>query len=329
MLLDQGYKFHVQFHITNRCNLRCKHCYEEKNCTVVEWKYEDFKNAISKLWEAFEKWGVQGEISLIGGEPTLHPQFYDMVRYLKERGDVCDISVLTNGTLVNNVFLDEMVANNCFVQVSIDGISAERHDFIRGEGNYNRTMEGIDLLHKRQIPLSVHYVLSKKTTPLNEEFFVDLLRKGVRQIAFSRLVPFGNASMNDMLNKNETKETFEFIEKMRIKYEPQGLYFSNSRPLWCNFGHEGKCPVAYQTITVLENGDLMPCRRLPIVLGNIMNDSFYKIWYTSEILENIRDRKKIEKCGSCKKVDLCGGARCIAYAVSGNYMGEDPQCWLI
>ena len=135
--------------------------------------------------------------------------------------------------------------------------------------------------------------------------------------------------MKDMLSKDETKETFEFIEKMRNKYEKQGLYFSNSRPLWSNFGHEGKCPVAFQTITVLENGDLMPCRRLPIVIGNILKDSFYKIWYTNEVLEDIRNRRKIEKCGSCKNLDLCGGARCIAFAVSGNYMGEDPQCWLL
>lgn len=329
MLIEQGYRFHVQFHITNRCNLKCKHCYEDKNCNVIDWAYEDFVIAISKLWSAFEKWGVKGEISLIGGEPTLHPRFYDMIHYLRQRGDVYGISVLTNGTLVDDRFVREMQENNCFVQVSIDGVSEEKHDFIRGEGNYKRTIEGIEMLHEFDIPLSVHYVLSKKTVPLNAVFFDNLVSKGVGQIAFSRLVPFGNANKEDMLSKEEIRTVFEFIEEMRCKYEGTGLYFSNTRPLWCNFGHEGKCPVAFQTITVLENGDLMPCRRLPIVLGNIKSDSFYKIWYTHEVLENIRNRKSIVKCGSCENVDICGGARCIAYAVSGDYMGEDPQCWLI
>lgn len=329
MILEQGYKFHVQFHITNRCNLRCKHCYEEKKCKIVEWDYNEFVEAISKLWTAFEKWGVKGEISLIGGEPTLHPRFYDMIHYLRNRGDVCGISVLTNGTLVDDHFVEEMKRNNCFVQVSIDGVSEEKHDEIRGKGNYLKTMNGIDKLHVVAIPLSVHYVLSKNTTPLAESFFDMLLHKGVSQIAFSRVVPFGNANIEDMLDKTETKETFEFIETMRLKYEKKGIYFSNTRPLWCNFGHEGKCPVAYQTITVLENGDLMPCRRLPIVLGNLKNDSFYKVWYTNEVLENIRNRKKIKKCGTCKNNEICGGARCIAYATSDDYMGEDPQCWLI
>ena len=47
-----------------------------------------------------------------------------------------------------------------------------------------------------------------------------------------------------------------------------------------------------------------------------------------EVLENIRNRKNIDKCGSCAYLDECGGARCIAYALTGNYMAKDPQCWI-
>lgn len=327
--MTEGYRFHVQFHITNRCNLKCQHCYEGKIGHIVEWDEKEFELVINKLWSCFEKWGVKGEISLIGGEPTLHPNFYEMVNYLRGRGDVHGISILTNGVEIDSRFVDEMVKNDCFVQISIDGISPKKHDAIRGEGNYRKTMENVKKMKAAGLELSAHYVLSKKTIPLSSEFFENLLQNGISQVAFSRLVPFGNASPIDMMSKTETHETFDFIEKMREIYEPQGLRFLNTRPLWCNYGHEGKCPVGFQTITILENGDVLPCRRLPIILGNIKEENFYKIWYTSEVLENIRNRKNIKTCGNCKNIDNCGGARCIAYSLTGDYLAEDPQCWII
>lgn len=329
MLLDEGYRFHVQFHITNQCNLCCKHCYEGHSSSRIEWDYDEFVTAIDKLWSCFHKWEVLGEISLIGGEPTMHPRFNDMVRYLHGRGDVHGISILTNGVRISPDFIQVAKENDCHIQVSIDGATAEGHDFIRGKGNYHRTLENSKRMADEGLSLSAHYVLSKYTIPIQEDLFFKLLDNGITQIAFSRLVPFGNASKNEMLSSDEMKNVFTWIEQMRQKYEPRGLYFGTTRPLWCLVGHEGKCPVAHQTITILEDGTILPCRRLPIPLGNIKTDSFYKVWYTSEILEDIRNRTHIDTCGSCAYLEKCGGARCIAYATTGDYMAKDPQCWLI
>ena len=329
LILEEGYRFHVQFHITSKCNLNCKHCYEGNVCDHTEWSFDEFVLAIEKLWNCFEKWGVKGEISLIGGEPTVHPRFYDMVEYLSQRGDVHGISILTNGVNIDERFIEQIKKNKCFVQVSIDGSTPEMHDYIRGKGNYEKTIRNVKKMSDAGIELSAHYVLSKNTIPLSETFFQTLLDNGISQVAFSRLVPFGNASIDEMMSKEETKDTFSFINEMSSTFKNKGLYVMTTRPLWCNFDYEGKCPVGFQTITILENGDILPCRRLPITLGNIKTDNFFKIWYTDKTLEDIRNRKNISKCGSCKHLDSCGGARCIAYATTGNYMAEDPQCWII
>ena len=136
--LEEGYLFHVQFHITNACNLRCKHCYEGIQHSHEQWSLDDFKDAIDKLWSAFDKWRVRGEISLIGGEPTLHPHFGDFVSYLYERGDVDSISILSNGVSINSDVVKLIKECKCFLQVSIDGINEEKHDEIRGKGNYSK-----------------------------------------------------------------------------------------------------------------------------------------------------------------------------------------------
>ena len=82
---ESAYRFHVQFHITNCCNLNCRHCYEGGLPRNNHWQFDEFKEAINKLWEAFRKWGVLGEISLIGGEPTMHPDYYKIVDYLHSK----------------------------------------------------------------------------------------------------------------------------------------------------------------------------------------------------------------------------------------------------
>lgn len=322
-----AYKFHVQFHITSRCNLNCKHCYEGKG-TTIDWTFEEFRTAIDKLWNCFDKWKVQGEISLIGGEPTMCPDFDKMVSYLHNRGDVGAISILSNGVNLSDYIIGVLTENKCFVQFSIDGINREAHDNIRGIGSYEKTISNIRKLKQYGVTPSIHYVLSKTTTPLSESFFDNLHSEGIRQLTFSRLIPIGNASLNEMLTKEETKEVFGFIDRMRRIYQERGLLIGSSRPLWCNYGYSGRCPVAIQTITIAEDGKIFPCRRLPIPLGNIKTDNFFKIWYTDERLNQLRNRKNIQKCGICPMLDICGGARCLAFSVYGDYMQEDPQCWI-
>ena len=57
-------------------------------------------------------------------------------------------------------------------------------------------------------------------------------------------------------------------------------------------------------------------------------DSLGKIWFTSDLLWQIRDKHNLKgKCNSCEFIPRCGGCRAIAYAYTGDYLEEDPQCW--
>jgi len=88
------------------------------------------------------------------------------------------------------------------------------------------------------------------------------------------------------------------------------------------------CSVGNNALTIMHDGTIYPCRRLPIPIGNALTDSFYKVWYTSEVLWNIRNTKNIKgKCSGCDFIPICRGCRAIAYALTGDYLAEDPQCW--
>jgi radical SAM protein with 4Fe4S-binding SPASM domain len=88
------------------------------------------------------------------------------------------------------------------------------------------------------------------------------------------------------------------------------------------------CAAGTRYVTILPNGDVIPCMVLQVVLGNVREDSLKEIWYDSPILETLRNRDLLKgKCGRCRYRIPCAGARCKAYEKTGDMMAEDHTCW--
>lgn len=325
--MKESYPFHIQLHLTDKCNLHCKHCYEGNRKIINEWEYNDVEKLISQLEDTFEKWGVEGEVSLVGGEPIMWPHLSKMLYRLHNSRNIKRFAILTNGVYIPEDVFKAICDTQPTVQISIDGITKEKHDYIRGEGNYFKSMSNIHKLVENNVQVFIHYVISKFTIPITESFIKEMINCGVKQITFSRDVPIGSSDKTFMLTREETKNVMETLNDLKVKYSNK-IGINSSRPLWACFGHSGRCPVGIQTLTIMPDGTVYPCRRLPIPIGNVKTQSIYSIWYTSNVLWNLRERKNIKKCGKCEHLDKCGGARCIAYAVTGDYMEGDPQCWM-
>lgn len=327
-MVEEKFPFHVQLHLTNRCNLRCKHCYEGERNVIEEWDYNELEKIIQKFEQAFTKWNSEGEISLVGGEPVLYPYLEKVMRRIAESESIKRFAILTNGIYLPDNIIKAIFDTKPTIQISIDGINSEKHDFIRGIGNFEKSLNNIKLLVENGIQVFVHYVISKYTVPITWEFIEMMNDIGVKQITFSRDVPIGFSNSSIMLDRIQIKEIFEQLYDYSRRLPKGEMTINTSRPLWACYGNSGRCPVGIQTLTVLQDGTVYPCRRLPIAIGNLKKDTVFSIWYNSEVLWNLRQRHNIKKCGSCQYLDECGGARCIAYAVTGDYMETDPQCWL-
>ena len=88
------------------------------------------------------------------------------------------------------------------------------------------------------------------------------------------------------------------------------------------------CSIGIDSITIMPDGTVFPCRRLPMPIGNLHHESLFKIWYTSDLLWEIRNKNNLKgKCNNCELIPRCSGCRAIAYALTGDYLAEDPQCW--
>ncbi|MGN0919832.1 MAG: radical SAM protein [Alphaproteobacteria bacterium] len=316
--------FYLQWHITNVCNLRCRHCYDWKlnprTLPLEELKYivDEYVNFIKIL-------GMQGHIALTGGEITTVPYLIDLIEYIKNHDVYIKFDLMTNGTMIPQELVEKIVQYNINVQVSLDGLE-KNHDLMRGKGNFSKTINNIKILIKKGVKVSTHYVLTKENSDIKllENYINTLDSLGVSHLTFSPLVPIGVGESLKIPTQQQMKEILSFLIQ---KNKNTKCNLINCRPLWALVGGSGACSIGKSSLTIDEKGDILACRRLPIKLGNIFTDKLIKIWLFDDFLKKIRNNNLKGKCQSCPHINKCGGCRALALAVNKDVFSEDPLCW--
>ena len=141
----------LELQITDRCNLKCRHCY------LGESFHQDLSvEQIVKILKEFEE--IQGlRLLLSGGEPLLHPEFWEVNEGL--RGFAFRSILLSNGTLITKEVARRLNVHE--VQISLDGMKVG-HEALRGEGTFEKTLLAIDHLHGMNIRVSVPTMIHQK-----------------------------------------------------------------------------------------------------------------------------------------------------------------------
>jgi radical SAM protein with 4Fe4S-binding SPASM domain len=272
-----------------------------------------------------------------GGEPFVRSDFLDLLDVFHGYRREFSFAVLTNGSLVNLELARRLRAlKPAFVQVSIEG-SPATHDKIRGPGNFDRTVNSLKLLTKHRICSLVSFTAHRGN--FREFPFVAKLgrRLGVSRVWADRLIPCGGgASLRDqLLTPRETREFFQIMSAERKKMARRwfcrtevamhrALQFlvAGTTPYYCTAGDS--------LITVQPNGDLLPCRRMPIRVGNLLQTPLDKLYYESDVFQELRKRDRVSNgCRECLHNTRCrGGLKCLSYAVAADPFAADPGCWL-
>lgn len=102
-------------------------------------------------------------------------------------------------------------------------------------------------------------------------------------------------------------------------FERRSLQFSTGGSKGC---------LAGQLICLVDvDGEILPCSYFPKSAGNILKQSFQSIWEKSELFLKLRDFKGYkDNCGICEYNSVCGGCRARAYAMTGDYLAQEPFC---
>jgi radical SAM protein with 4Fe4S-binding SPASM domain len=331
-------QFYIQWHITNLCNLRCRHCYQDDFSKKSDLDWPELKRASDNLLTALREWDKGACIHLTGGEPLLKPELFPLLDDLNQQQAVEELGIITNGLLINPEMMERLsgVSKLKKIKVSLDGADAEMNDSIRSGGTFEKVLQNLSLIKKTErYEIFFMFTVMKR----NLRSLRPLLRLsqdlGVDGLIVERFIPLGRGkeSMDEVLSKEEWKEMIgmllDFIstegeEHTFFPYQAFQISFNAEEPELLG----APCVVGMDGFCIMPGGDVFPCRRFPISIGNLLETSLRQIWDESKLLEKLRRKKHLKgKCGTCEMSE-CRGCRSIALALTGDFLEEDPHCLL-
>ena len=336
--------FSFQWHITDECDQRCKHCYifsgGNYNC-LKSMSWQEMQDTFNNCLDFCETYGRTPYFYLTGGDPILHPDFWKLLGLFRENN--VKFTIMGNPFHLNDDVCKKLKEYGCEkYQMSIDGIR-ETHDWFRKPGSYDCTLEKIGSLNRAGIRSVIMTTVSKTNRNEVPGIIDAVVNTGVNIFSFSRYVPSGG-DLDASMTAQEYRESLSDIDAKFKYYEAQDCktYFNRKDHLWTLYQYEtgeikipeyaqegmiyNGCNCGNCHITILPTGDIYACRRVAqSKVGNVFKDRLAKVWVGS--LDNYREYDNFSKCSKCELLAWCRGCPAVAKGTSGSFYAADPQCW--
>ena len=345
-MAGKGPLFIVPWRCTFACDYNCVHCVSAgKPAVPDELSTADAKKLVDRIHDFGATF-----LGITGGEPFLRKDLFEVVQYAKQVG--LNVSIITDGHLVDDKVVKNLIRNEMRVSISIDG-SEEVNDRIRCKGAYQSAIALARNLSRTGLLDCLVYTfanLGNNVTNVTEADFRhvnDLAAAyGARWVVYHGLVPF--TSDKNCLAADPSPPQYEWAlnklydlsleskGKPHVNvYVPFYARIAKQRGLsnfddWYNNFFLGKCWFG-RFMSVAENGDAIPCSYNDVYrFGNVKEKSLGQIWdslQSSEFFAKARDKTNIKgKCGVCEYKEVCGGCRTAALFYTGNLLDSDPRC---
>ncbi|QQL45991.1 radical SAM protein [Sulfuriroseicoccus oceanibius] len=209
----------VVWNITRTCNLQCIHCYSDSAGKRYpgELDWDQMKAVVDDL-AAYEV----PSLLFSGGEPMIHPHFFDLVDYATEKG--LKLTISTNGTLITPEKAARLKeANVAYVGISLDGIG-EIHDHFRGKkGAFDRAVQGFKYCHEVGQKTGLRLTLTRHNVE-NIERILDFIEdEEIQRVCFYHLVPAGRGCELQVLGEKEARGAIDTLISRVEKWNAQGL----------------------------------------------------------------------------------------------------------
>jgi len=335
----------IAWEITGRCNLRCVHC--RATASLEEAEGVSTKEAFRVLDDIAKEYSPV--VVLSGGEPLLRKDIFDIAKHGTVLG--LRMCMATNGTLITPSICEKMKeAGIQMVSLSLDGSTAEIHDNFRNQkGAFKGVIRGAKLLKEHGIPFLINSSFTKRNQEDIPNIFKLAKELGAAAWYMFLIVPTGRGKeiMDELISKEDYEEILKWhfdMEKnekdilMRPTCAPQyyrvyrqlakkeGINLERRSLKFSTGGSKG-C-IAGQLICLIDRHEnVFPCSYFPLSAGNLKEKPFKEIWENSQLFKELRDFKKYKgKCGRCEYLSVCGGCRARAYAISDDYLNEEPFC---
>jgi selenobiotic family peptide radical SAM maturase len=319
--------FTLQWHITQACDLHCRHCYDRDQYKSLSLQQEIA--ILDDLAEFCASHNIHGQVTFTGGNPLLHPNFEKLYQEAAERGFTT--AILGNPTSREQIERLNAIQPLAFYQVSLEGLE-EHNDYMRGKGHFKKIMAFLDLLQELDVFSMVMLTLTRvnmdQVLPL-----ADILRDKTDLFTFNRLSLVGEGANLVTVDVEKYPGFLKAFDKEVASNPCLGikdnllniLYHKQKRSLFGGCTGFG-CGAAFNFITLLADGSIHACRKFPSPLGNILDNSLSEIYHMEAAK---RYRGGAVECQDCSIRPVCGGCLAVAYSHGLDiFTKKDPYCFI-
>lgn len=344
----------VVWNTTNRCNLRCRHCYLE----AEDRSYSDELSS-NEAREFIQDLSVMGVPVLLfsGGEPLLRKDLIEMIEYASTLGLRPVLS--SNGTLITPEKADALKkAGIQYIGVSIDGGPTIHDSFRCQPGSFNQAVEGIRNSLAAGIKTGIRFTVNHHNRADLEQVLDLVVKEGIPRFCMYHLVYSGRGRDMDAMDidASEKRELMDWLMEKTIELHRRGVEVEilttdnhadgikilqkieksepeRAREVMQLLQMHGGCSAGTKFANVDPRGFVHPCQFWQhYSLGNVRERKFSEIWQDPKepLLVKLREKSNWLKgrCGDCRYNPVCGGCRIRAEAVTGDMWNADPACYL-
>jgi AdoMet-dependent heme synthase len=343
---DFGEKpFIVIWEVTQACDLACAHCRASaqplRSCD--ELSTEEGKHLIDEIADFKVPVFV-----ITGGDPLKRPDIFELVQHASSRGVRVSMTPSATPLLTQEAVHKLKDAGLARMAISLDGSTAMMHDTFRGVvGSYQRTLEAVGWARQCGLPVQINTTFSRYNIGDLDNIAALMKTLDISLWSVFFLVPMGRGQMKDLLSAEEFEAVFAKLHALAkdasfdiksteaqhyrryiLQHKSEGLAVAK-RPAGTD--HIGRAPRGLNDgkgfAFISHKGDVYPSGFLPVSGGNVRQRSLASIYRESPLFLKLRDADALGgKCGVCEFRQVCGGSRARAFAVSGDYLAEEPCC---
>ncbi len=312
---QEGRPTTAHFELTYKCNLTCKHCFQERDAAPDELTREDWLRVVDESREA----GVL-VITLSGGEAMLSPHFWDIAAHIRKRG--MGFKVFTNGISLSKQNCRRLAAlRPTWVEISIFSINEAVHDEVTGaKGSLKKALHGLARLHHLGVRV-------KLKCPLLDTSSVDF--RTVRQLAerfdagvlFDPFIsPKFNGDQSVTQCRGDDQILYEYFED-EVSRKPQMREITQRKKT------DAICGVARRFTTITPDGRMIPCPRMQVDVGNVKNGHLFDIFQNAPLLQKLRGTTfgDLRGCNDCSRSGYCGRCSATAFLEDGDMFGPSSR----
>jgi len=323
----------ITYNLTNRCNLRCRWCYNSGRHT----REVPVETVMAALAGARHLFAADATLSLLGGEPTIDPERLERCLALAEELFDRPVLLSTNGTLIDPRLARMLAGRRVEVQVSLDGPDSASNDEVRGAGTFHRALDGITTLTAAGVPVILSMVFDCDGPALFEAYLELGRRLGAAKVRF---IPLRLIGRGQPLRERMPDLLSAWGELRRVTARQPELaallkrdFFSILSRVCGEPGCKTGCGLGRQVLFIDADGAVYPCPSLTgeeYYCGNVAADSVAGLVLESPVFQRLRGVCHVSRrsgCRSCEYRHWCAGD-CRAEALS---CGEDlrspaPHC---